>query len=190
MTHLGTLLAILIYFWRDVWRLSWERSCCSAERSRTMADLALYILIGTIPAISVRLHTQEAEHPGPRAKCHRRCLEHGDLRHAHACRRHVRTVEKTINDVTLRERGYHWMRAGACPHSGYEPFRRHHDGRPLPEFHPLRCGPLLLPARHPATAAAIVLTLGDAIQSGCHITYDEVLVAGLTFVAGILAIAF
>ena len=42
----------------------------------------------------------------------------------------------------------------------------------------------------PATAAAIVLTLGDAIQSGCHITYDEVLVAGLTFVAGILAIAF
>ena len=27
----------------------------------------------------------------------------------------------------------------------------------------------------PATAAAIVLTLGDAVQSGCHITIDELL---------------
>ena len=42
----------------------------------------------------------------------------------------------------------------------------------------------------PATAAAIVLTLGDAVKSGCHITTDELLVAAFTFVAGILAIAF
>ena len=41
-----------------------------------------------------------------------------------------------------------------------------------------------------STAAAIVLTLGDAVKSGCHITSDELLVAAFTFVAGILAIAF
>jgi undecaprenyl-diphosphatase len=42
----------------------------------------------------------------------------------------------------------------------------------------------------PATAAAIALTLGDAVKSGCHITSDELLAAGFTFIAGILAIAF
>lgn len=34
------------------------------------------------------------------------------------------------------------------------------------------------------------MTVGDAVKSGCHITSDELLAAGLTFVAGILAIAF
>jgi undecaprenyl-diphosphatase len=42
----------------------------------------------------------------------------------------------------------------------------------------------------PATTAAIVLTVGDAVKKGCHITSDELLAAGLTFIAGILAIAF
>ena len=35
MTHLGTLLAVLIYFWRDVWRLIRARSSCSKARSPT-----------------------------------------------------------------------------------------------------------------------------------------------------------
>ena len=42
----------------------------------------------------------------------------------------------------------------------------------------------------PATAGAIAFTIGDAFANGGHITSDELLAAGLTFVAGILAIAF
>ena len=42
----------------------------------------------------------------------------------------------------------------------------------------------------PATAGAIVFTVGDAMASGEKITMDILLCAALTFVAGILAIAF
>jgi len=42
----------------------------------------------------------------------------------------------------------------------------------------------------PATAGAIVFTVGDALASGEPITIDAVYCAALTFVAGILAIAF
>jgi undecaprenyl-diphosphatase len=42
----------------------------------------------------------------------------------------------------------------------------------------------------PATAGAIVFTVGDAVASGEPITRDALLCAALTFVAGILAIAF
>ena len=88
--------------------------------------------------------------------------------------------EKTINDVTLEKRLYHRMRAGACPHSRNEPFRRHHDGRTLPEFHraPMRLAFRFFSASRPP-AAAIVLTLGDALQSGCHITYGRAAGAGV-----------
>jgi undecaprenyl-diphosphatase len=42
----------------------------------------------------------------------------------------------------------------------------------------------------PATAGAIVFTVGDAFASGEGVTMDAVYCAVLTFVAGILAIAF
>jgi undecaprenyl-diphosphatase len=42
----------------------------------------------------------------------------------------------------------------------------------------------------PATAGAIVFTIGDAFASGEGVTMDAVYAAILTFVAGILAIAF
>lgn len=42
----------------------------------------------------------------------------------------------------------------------------------------------------PATAGAIVFTAGDAIASGGKVTQDELLCAGLAFLAGLAAIAF
>ena len=42
----------------------------------------------------------------------------------------------------------------------------------------------------PATAGAIVFTVGDAMAGGQKLTMDVLLCAALTFVAGILAIAF
>jgi len=42
----------------------------------------------------------------------------------------------------------------------------------------------------PATAGAIVFSIGDALESGGKVTQDQLLCAALTFVAGILAIAF
>ena len=42
----------------------------------------------------------------------------------------------------------------------------------------------------PATAGAIVFTVGDAFASGQPVTMDAVYCAGLTFLAGLAAIAF
>jgi undecaprenyl-diphosphatase len=42
----------------------------------------------------------------------------------------------------------------------------------------------------PATAGAIVFSIGDALETGGKVTQDQLLCAALTFVAGILAIAF
>jgi undecaprenyl-diphosphatase len=53
MTHMGSLLAVLVYFWRDV--LGMLHGCLDALRGRITreARLVFYILIGTIPIIIV-----------------------------------------------------------------------------------------------------------------------------------------
>jgi undecaprenyl-diphosphatase len=190
MTHLGTLLAVLIYFWRDVWQLTLGTLNLFRGKVTDQGRLALYILAGTIPAILFGYALKKLNVP--------------DLE------RNITVVawntviygvlmlvadmygkqEKTINDVTLKSA----FIIGCAQALALIPGTS-------------RSGVTMTAARFlnltrsdaarfsfllgiPATAAAIVLTLGDAIQSGCHITYDELLVAGLTFVAGILAIAF
>ena len=52
MTHLGTLLAILIYFWRDVWRLI--RGALELFKGKVTEEgrLAIYIVLATIPAVA------------------------------------------------------------------------------------------------------------------------------------------
>src|SRR6185295_662563 len=53
MTHMGSLLAVLVYFWRDV--LAMLRGSIDALRGRITAEgrLAFYVVIGTIPIILV-----------------------------------------------------------------------------------------------------------------------------------------
>lgn len=52
--HMGTLLAILIYFWKDVWKMIktfFELITGKTSLSNPYAKLILYIVIGTIPAV-------------------------------------------------------------------------------------------------------------------------------------------
>src|SRR3990170_1945198 len=51
MTHLGTLLAVLIYFWRDVWRLILGTLELFKGKVTDDGRLAIYIVLATIPAI-------------------------------------------------------------------------------------------------------------------------------------------
>ena len=51
MTHLGTLLAILIYFWRDVWRLIIGALELFKGKVTDDGRLAIYIVLATIPAM-------------------------------------------------------------------------------------------------------------------------------------------
>lgn len=52
--HMGTLLAILLYFWKDVWEmikaflgLFFGKS----EKANPYVKLIIYIIVGTIPAV-------------------------------------------------------------------------------------------------------------------------------------------
>ena len=55
MTHLGTLLAILIYFWRDVWHIT--RGALELFKGKVTEEgkLAIYIVLATIPAVAFGL---------------------------------------------------------------------------------------------------------------------------------------
>jgi undecaprenyl-diphosphatase len=190
MSHLGTLLAVLIYFWRDVRRLILGTLKLFRGKVTDDGRLALYILVGTIPAVLFGFTLKKLNVP--------------DLE------RNITVVawntviygmlmlvadmygrqEKTINDVTLKNA----ILIGCAQALALIPGTS-------------RSGVTMTAARFlnftrpdaarfsfllgiPATAAAIVLTVGDALKSGCHITAGELLVAGFTFIAGILAIAF
>ncbi|MGD8398871.1 MAG: undecaprenyl-diphosphatase UppP [Anaerolineae bacterium] len=52
MLHMGTLLAVLAYFWRDWWRLisAWLRGLVRRDWSDPDARLAWLLLAGTVPA--------------------------------------------------------------------------------------------------------------------------------------------
>ena len=47
--HLGTLAAVMIYFWRDLWRISVGMACLAIGRGGPSARLSGYILLATIP---------------------------------------------------------------------------------------------------------------------------------------------
>lgn len=50
--HVGTLLAILVYYWRDVWAIGWDILRWKPTFHR---NLGLYIGLATIPAIAMGL---------------------------------------------------------------------------------------------------------------------------------------
>ena len=55
MVHVGTLFAILIYFWRDVWRITLGGLELFKGNVTQEGKLAIYIVLATIPAIAFGL---------------------------------------------------------------------------------------------------------------------------------------
>jgi undecaprenyl-diphosphatase len=49
--HVGTLGAVVIYFWRDVWRMTCGAGALATGRMTEGARLALYIVLATIPVV-------------------------------------------------------------------------------------------------------------------------------------------
>jgi undecaprenyl-diphosphatase len=50
-THVGTLFAVLIYFWRDIGRLAYGLLQLVKGKRDRWGALAVYLLIGTVPAL-------------------------------------------------------------------------------------------------------------------------------------------
>ncbi|MFO7476823.1 MAG: undecaprenyl-diphosphate phosphatase [Methyloceanibacter sp.] len=190
MTHVGTLFAILIYFWRDVWNISGGALELLKGKVTEEGKLAIYIVLATIPAIAFGLFLKK--------------FGFGDLE------RNVAVVawntilygilmliadmvgpqQRTIKDMTLGSA----MIIGVAQALALIPGTSRSGvtmtaGRFLGFTRPdaARFSFLL---GIPAIAGAGVLTVGDAFASGDPVTMDSVYCAILTFFAGLAAIAF
>jgi undecaprenyl-diphosphatase len=190
MTHLGTLLAVLIYFWRDVWHLILGTLNLFRGKITHDGKLALYILAGTIPAVLFgytlkKLNVPDLERNVTVVAWN--TVIYGVLMLVADT---VGKQEKTINDVTLKSAFLIGCAQALALIPGTSRSGVTMTAARFLNFTRSDAARFSFLLGIPATAAAIALTLGDAVKSGCHITSDELLAAGFTFIAGILAIAF
>lgn len=49
--HMGTLSAILVYYWRDVWKIAFSVLFWRSTKDMQSRNLGLYIVLATIPAV-------------------------------------------------------------------------------------------------------------------------------------------
>jgi undecaprenyl-diphosphatase len=190
MVHLGTLLAILIYFWRDVWRLIEGGLLLLRGKLTDDGRLALYILIATIPAVLFGIALKKfgvTDLDRNVAIVAWNTIIFGLLMLiADTFGKQI----KTIADVTLPSALIIGVAQALAlipgtSRSGITMTAARFLGFERPD-----CARFSFLLGIPATAGAIAFTIGDALASGGHIGSDELLAAGLTFITGILAIAF
>jgi undecaprenyl-diphosphatase len=183
MVHVGTLFAILIYFWRDVARI--VRGAFELLKGKVTDNgrLAIYIILGSIPAVAVgnlqktRGYTDHARNLavvagntilyGIDVVADKGCLA--------ATREHDLGSAMIIGVVKPSASPARAARASPSPP----------DARLQPD-----CARFSFLLGIPAIAGAGVFTVGDALASGEPVTMDAVYCAVLTFFAGLAAIAF
>ena len=190
MTHFGTLLAILIYFWRDVWKLIGGGLALLKGKVTEEGKLAIYIVLATIPAVAFGVVLKKfgyADLERNVAIVAWNTILYGILM---LIADMVGPQERTIQNMTLGSALIIGVAQALAlipgtSRSGVTMTAARFLGFTRPDS--ARFSFLLA---IPATAGAIVFTVGDAMASGEGVTMDAVYCAALTFVAGILAIAF
>jgi len=190
MTHLGTLLAVLIYFWRDVWRLIVGVLELFKGKVTDDGRLAIYIILATIPAIAFGVVLKEFGYTDLErnvAVVAWNTILYGILM---LIADMASPQERTMSNMTLGSALIIGVAQALAlipgtSRSGVTMTAARFLGFTRPDS--ARFSFLLA---IPATAGAIVFTVGDALASGEGETMDAVYCAALTFVAGILAIAF
>ena len=190
MTHLGTLLAVLIYFWRDVWRLIVGTLELFKGKVTDDGKLAIFIVLASLPAIAFGIYLKKfgyADLERNVAIVAWNTILYGILM---LIADMVGPQERTIKNMTLTSALIIGVAQALAlipgtSRSGVTMTAARFLGFTRPDS--ARFSFLLA---IPATLGAIVFTIGDALASGEGVTMDAVYAAILTFVAGILAIAF
>jgi undecaprenyl-diphosphatase len=190
MTHIGTLFAILIYFWRDVAKLINGTLLLFKGKITDEGRLAIFIVLATIPAVAFGVFLKKFGYTDLErnvAVVAWNTILYGILM---LIADMFSPQERNMANMTLISALIIGVaqalalipgtsRSGVTMTAGrFLGFTRSDSAR----------FSFLLGI--PATAGAIVFTVGDAVASGESITMDAILCAALTFVAGILAIAF
>ena len=190
MTHMGSLLAVLVYFWRDVVALGRGLLVLLTGRLTPEGRMALYIIAGTVPIVIVgalfKLTGLSDLMRSPvlvawDAIIFGVLLYLADIFGA---------FRKTIDDIDFRSA----MIIGAAQALALIPGTSRSGitmtaGRALGYLRPdaARFSFLL---SIPATAAAGVLILGDALEKHQPIGLDALITGGLTFLTALATIAF
>ena len=190
MTHMGSLLAVLGYFWRDV--VGMIGGCLDALRGRITQNgrLAFYIVIGTIPIIVVGAllkFTGISDHLRSVTLVAVNAIVFGILMYIADA---YGLMRRKVADMT-------WLPAfligcaqalslnPGTSRSGITMTAARGLGFNRPEA--ARFSFLL---SIPATAAAGLLIIGDALEHGVAITWDAIICGALTFLVALATIAF
>ncbi len=190
MVHVGTLFAILIYFWRDVARI--VRGAFELLKGKVTDDgrLAIYIVLATIPAVAFGIFLKQLGYTDLErnvAVVAWNTILYGLLMLVADM---VGSQNRTLSNMTLGSA----MIIGVAQALALIPGTSRSGvtitaGRFLGFSRP-DCARFSFLLGIPAIAGAGVFTVGDALASGEAVTMDAVYCAVLTFFAGLAAIAF
>ena len=190
MTHMGSLLAVLVYFWRDVVALGRGLLVLLTGRLTPEGRMALYIIAGTVPIVIVGALfkvTGLSDLMRSPVLVAWDAIIFGVLLYLADI---FGAFRKTIDDIDFRSA----MIIGAAQalalipgtsRSGITMTAGRALGYPRPDA--ARFSFLL---SIPATAAAGVLILGDALEKHQPIGLDALITGGLTFLTALATIAF
>jgi len=190
MTHMGSLLAVLVYFWRDVVALGRGLLVLLTGRLTPEGRMALYIIAGTVPIVIVGAlfkATGLSDLMRSPVLVAWDAIIFGVLLYLADI---FGAFRKTIDDIDFRSA----MIIGAAQALALIPGTSRSGitmtaGRALGYLRPdaARFSFLL---SIPATAAAGVLILGDALEKHQPIGLDALITGGLTFLTALATIAF
>jgi undecaprenyl-diphosphatase len=190
MTHMGSLLAVLVYFWRDVVALLRGLLVLVTGRLTPEGRMALYIGAGTVPIVIVgallKLTGLSDAMRSPVLVAWNAIIFGVLLYLADSFGR----FRRTIDDIDLKSA----MTIGAAQALALIPGTSRSGitmtaGRAL-GFARSDAARFSFLLSIPATAAAGVLIIGDAIEKRQPIGLDAVITGGLTFLTALAAIAF
>jgi undecaprenyl-diphosphatase len=190
MVHMGSFLAVVVYFWRDILRLIAGFFELLARHANPWGRLALYIVAGTIPAIAMgivldKIGFMDAVRGMPEIVAWN-AIVFGIL--LYLCDR-FGLWTKTVEDMTLGQA----LIIGVAQAIAIIPGTSRSGitmtaGRAL-GFERPEAARFSFLLGIPAIAGAGVLKLGEAIRGGAHISGDQLLTAFLTFLVALVTIA-
>ncbi|WP_038035366.1 undecaprenyl-diphosphate phosphatase [Thermopetrobacter sp. TC1] len=190
MVHMGSFLAVLVYFHRDVWQLFLGGLELLRGRMTARAKLALYIVIATIPAVVFGLALKKSglqeSFRTPMLVAVNAILFGIVMLVADLVGRQVKRTE----DLSLAQSFIIGIAQAIAiipgtSRSGITMSAGRFLG--MTRVEAARFSFLL---GIPAIAGAGILVLGEAISSGARISNDALLTGALTFVVALGAIAF
>ena len=150
MVHMGSLLAVIVYFWRDVLRLIGGGLDLLRGRLTPYGKLALFIIIATIPAVLFGLYLKQTglsdQFRGNVLVVGWNAIIFGVLMLA-ADWWGKRT--KTMDDMTLAPALFNWHCAGIVVGTGHQQVRCDDDGSTGTGVHAGGGCTVFIPARHP-----------------------------------------